>query len=569
VATQIISVGHLLHRLGLRQRIMAILAAGGLITAAIVALNIYELSTLQDLSRQQREADRISGSVHDTTLMALRVATVLSSLGLDLDEDDRRQALTEGEAMLQLLGETAARIAPILQRVFVPAEKELFDRTLFEIKQAWPEIRQDALSDQNDRLRWQLAAVLTSAEQLRSALYLIDQSYRQRAFDAASAVDRHATEARWAVTLGLGVGIVLMLTIGWLILLFGVKRPLNSAIAAVSRIAAGDLTTPVPPSRTADEFGQILSTLEFLRRHAAERVTLEQERQRNIADRDARREALEAMIAEFQAGVLAALSANADAIASMRRATQAMTSAAADTQTGGTNATHASREVSNNVAEVAAATLQLSEAIGNMATSAGQAEASIAEAARRATLAASTVNNLSGTAQAIGDVASFIDSIARQTNLLALNATIEAARAGAAGRGFAVVASEVKSLAAQTGEATKSIAERIDEVQRRTGEAVAAIGLITRTNGEATQHAATIAAAVNEQNQVTMSITKNIQDAADWTAGLARTVEDVASAIVRTKAAAEQVDVASAASASAADEFNGLVDRFLAKVRAA
>ena len=255
----------------------------------------------------------------------------------------------------------------------------------------------------------------------------------------------------------------------------------------------------MPQSRTADEFGQVLSTLEFLRRHAAGRVTLEQERQRSIAERDVRRETLETTIAEFQAGVLAAFNANAAAIASMLGATQALTSAARDTQAGGTNATLASREVSSNVAEIAAATHQLSDAIGSMSHSAEQAETNIKEASRRATLATTTINNLSGTAQTIGDVASFIDSIARQTNLLALNATIEAARAGAAGRGFAVVASEVKSLAAQTAEATKSITERIEEVQRRTGEAVEAIGTIARANGEATQHAATIAAAVTDK----------------------------------------------------------------------
>ena len=548
---------------------MAILAAAGLITAIIVGLNLYELSVLQHLSQEQREADRVSASMHDTTLGALRVANVLSSLGLDLDDDDRRQALTEGEAMLQLFEESTTRIMPILRQVFDPAEQKVFDQALTEIKEAWPQIRQDSTLGQQDTLRWQLTALLSSVEQLRSALYLIDQSYRQRAFDAAVAVDRHAADARWTISLAFGVGIILMMTIGWLILLFGIKRPLGAAIAAVTRIADGDLTTPVPQSRTADEFGQVLSTLEFLRRHAAGRVTLEQERQRSIAERDVRRETLETTIAEFQAGVLAAFNANAAAIASMLGATQALTSAARDTQAGGTNATLASREVSSNVAEIAAATHQLSDAIGSMSHSAEQAETNIKEASRRATLATTTINNLSGTAQTIGDVASFIDSIARQTNLLALNATIEAARAGAAGRGFAVVASEVKSLAAQTAEATKSITERIEEVQRRTGEAVEAIGTIARANGEATQHAATIAAAVTEQNQVTMSISKNIQDAADWTAGLASTVEEVASAIARTKAAAEQVDVAAATSASSAEQFNRLVDAFLAKVRAA
>ena len=68
-----------------------------------------------------------------------------------------------------------------------------------------------------------------------------------------------------------------------------------------------------------------------------------------------------------------------------------------------------------------------------------------------------------------------ISDIVEQTNLLALNATIEAARAGEAGRGFAVVAAEVKSLAAQTGSATKEISEQISAMQAATQEAVQAV----------------------------------------------------------------------------------------------
>jgi hypothetical protein len=60
-----------------------------------------------------------------------------------------------------------------------------------------------------------------------------------------------------------------------------------------------------------------------------------------------------------------------------------------------------------------------------------------------------------------------------------------------------------------------------------------------------------------------------LQDAAGWTAGLSRVVEDLASAVTRTKTAAEQVQVASGASATMADKFDRLVDVFLERVRTA
>src|SRR5690606_41102327 len=54
-------------------------------------------------------------------------------------------------------------------------------------------------------------------------------------------------------------------------------------------------------------------------------------------------------------------------------------------------------------------------------------------------------------------------------NLLAPNAAIEAARAGEHGRGFAVVADEVRKLAANTGAATREIADVIHSILELSG----------------------------------------------------------------------------------------------------
>src|ERR1019366_6393377 len=67
------------------------------------------------------------------------------------------------------------------------------------------------------------------------------------------------------------------------------------------------------------------------------------------------------------------------------------------------------------------------------------------------------IKRLGESSQEIGEIVDLISDITEQTNVLALNAAIQAASAGEAGRGFSVVAEEVQRLAERSGEATKQI----------------------------------------------------------------------------------------------------------------
>jgi methyl-accepting chemotaxis protein len=559
----------MLRRFGLRQRIMGILAGGALFTGAIVGSSLHELSALQGYSETERAAGEGRDAIHDAVIVVLRAATAFSALGLDLTAEEQKQAVDESEAMLQRFAALEQRIEPILQDVLSTQDRQMLAQSVREVQHAWQETKDELGHRDREEQQFHLIAVLKHTDRIGRIMLKADEIVGVRALAASHAFDRRAGEARRTILIALIAGAGAVLVLGWLALHFGVRRPLREAIASVKRIADGDIASPVPAARSADEIGAILSALAVLREHAQGRERLEQERARDAADRDARRLKLEAMVAEFRAAVLSALSGSAQAVETMRQAAKELTAAATDTQASAGRATTASREVSSNVTGVAEATRQLAESIQGMIRSVEQAEAAIDQAAKRAHLASTTIDGLSKTAQSIGDVVSFIDAVATQTNLLALNATIEAARAGSAGRGFAVVATEVKSLAMQTAKATGDITTRIDDVRRRTAEAVDTVRAIAHTSSEATEHALTITNAMTEQNHVTASISQSIQDAAGWTAGLSSIVEQLAAAVERTRAAAERVGVASEASASAAGTFSGLVDVFLEKVRAA
>jgi methyl-accepting chemotaxis protein len=146
---------------------------------------------------------------------------------------------------------------------------------------------------------------------------------------------------------------------------------------------------------------------------------------------------------------------------------------------------------------------------------------------------AETVKELGEASAEIEEVVAIINEIADQTNLLALNAAIEAARAGEEGQGFAVVADEVRELAERTTKATSNISSMVDEIQKKSNEAVSAMqrgkeqvrdGMtladeagnaldeIVRGTKEAADTISEIATATEEQSATSDQITESMQN---------------------------------------------------------
>ncbi|MFC4101239.1 methyl-accepting chemotaxis protein [Paenibacillus xanthanilyticus] len=86
-----------------------------------------------------------------------------------------------------------------------------------------------------------------------------------------------------------------------------------------------------------------------------------------------------------------------------------------------------------------------------------------------------TMHELRQLSTRIGEMIALIGEVANQTNLLALNASIEAARAGEHGKGFAVVAQEIRKLAERSKTSSAQIADILQGIGERTGEAVVSL----------------------------------------------------------------------------------------------
>jgi twitching motility protein PilJ len=161
-----------------------------------------------------------------------------------------------------------------------------------------------------------------------------------------------------------------------------------------------------------------------------------------------------------------------------------------------------SAEVARQSLEAADSGLKaVQDAIGGMNTIRDQ----IQETSKR-------IKRLGESSQEIGEITELISDITEQTNVLALNAAIQAASAGEAGRGFSVVAEEVQRLAERSGDATKQIAALVRTIQTDTQDAVGAMERSTQKVVEGAKLSDAAGTALNDIDRVSRRLAELIQE---------------------------------------------------------
>lgn len=210
-------------------------------------------------------------------------------------------------------------------------------------------------------------------------------------------------------------------------------------------------------------------------------------------------------------GIAGEVSRGAD---QMSEKSHSVAAAAEEMSSNLTSVAAAVEESSTNLGMVSAAAEEMTSTITEIAGNTEKTRLTSNDAVVRTKKAFEKMDELSQSAQQIGNVVETITDISEQTNLLALNATIEAARAGEAGKGFAVVAGEIKDLARQTAEATLEIKNKIQGIQASTRETVTEIEAVSGGIGSVSEMVHAVAAAVEEQSVTTKDIAANVSQAA-------------------------------------------------------
>ena len=179
------------------------------------------------------------------------------------------------------------------------------------------------------------------------------------------------------------------------------------------------------------------------------------------------------------------------------------------------------------------------------------------------------IKRLGESSQEISEIVDLISDITEQTNVLALNAAIQAASAGEAGRGFSVVAEEVQRLAERSGEATKQIAALVKTIQTDTQDAVVAMEQSTRGVVAGAQLSDAAGQALSEIGAVSRSLAELIQEIsastqqqADSATGVASLMQGILQVTEQATAGTERTAQAVEALATLATELKGSVAGF-------
>lgn len=223
---------------------------------------------------------------------------------------------------------------------------------------------------------------------------------------------------------------------------------------------------------------------------------------------------------------------------------------------------HRSEQQAASLEETAAALDEITATVKRSAQTAKTTNAVVSVARGEAehsgevvTQAVDAMNRIEKSSREINLIIGVIDEIAFQTNLLALNAGVEAARAGEAGRGFAVVAQEVRALAQRSADAAREIKTLIST---STQEVSRGVGLVGQT-GEALR---SIVEKVAEIDALVAEISMSAQEQSTGLVEVNTAINQMDQVVQRNAAMVEEATAAGHALTGEARQLATIVSRF-------
>ena len=398
--------------------------------------------------------------------------------------------------------------------------------------------------------------------------------------------DKAERRAKMVINLGILTSIVLLGFLSFWIAR-DIAAPLNAISGAAYKIAGGDFAVALPSGARSDEVGALVRTFTYM----ASRLTGMAGIASQIASGNLRVEVKPQSPNDLLGNAfLKMVESLRETIGEVTLSTNVLASAASEILASTT-------QVASGTAETATAVTQTSatvEEVKQTAEISSQKAKYVSESARRAAEVAQTgqktvdaailgmgrvqvqmesitesVVRLSEQSHAIGEIIATVNDLAEQSNLLAVNAAIEAAKAGERGRGFTIVAQEIKSLAAQSKQATGQVRSILGEIQKATTASVLAteqgskaVEAGLKESAEAGEAIRTLAESISEAAQAATQISASSQQQVVGTDQVALAMENIKQASAQNLAGTRQSETAAHSLHELGQKLKQLLERF-------